>query len=222
MGSGRGVPYHAKTEYALRGPRPPLPRFLGPDEIAGLVRRGDVDLRRDVWPLMAKEVGWGHYHELFVGHPDHVRGTWDAFAARYAELDWYSDERRELVAAFVPDEGDRLDFERVDRPLDAVRTPDLADLQERMRAYIVDDLVRHVDPRHTAELGAFVALLSVYAQVAELAGSPALTPARGRRTSPGGRTSSARSPAARPVRDCASCSRSRAPVSSRSSAPGSR
>lgn len=176
VGSGRGVPYHAKTEYALRGPRPPLPRFLGPDEIAGLVRRGDVDLRRDVWPLMAKEVGWGHYHELFVGHPDHVRGTWDAFAARYAELDWYSDERRELVAAFVPDEGDRLDFERVDRPLDAVRTPDLADLQERMRAYIVDDLVRHVDPRHTAELGAFVALLSVYAQVAELAGSPALTP----------------------------------------------
>ena len=81
VGSGRGVPYHAKTEYALRGPRPPLPRFLGPDEIAGFVRRGSVDLRRDVWPLMAKEVGWGYYHELFAGHPDRVRGAWDDFAA---------------------------------------------------------------------------------------------------------------------------------------------
>jgi len=176
VGSGRGVPYHAKTEYALRGPRPPLPRFLGPDEVAGLVRRGNVDLRRDVWPLMAKEVGWGYYHELFAGHPDRVHGTWDDFAARYAELDWYSEARQALVAERVPDGGDRLDFERIDRPLAGVEAGDLADLQERLRAYIADDLARHVDDRYTAELGAFVALLSVYAQVAELAGSPALTP----------------------------------------------
>ena len=31
VGSPRGSLYHAKTEYALRGGRPPLPRFLGPE-----------------------------------------------------------------------------------------------------------------------------------------------------------------------------------------------
>ncbi|GAA4739652.1 FAD/NAD(P)-binding protein [Actinomycetospora chibensis] len=176
VGSGRGVPYHAKTEYALRGPRPPLPRFLGPDEIAGFVRRGSVDLRRDVWPLMAKEVGWAYYHELFAGHPDRVRGVWDDFALRFAALDWYTPAMHELVAGFVPDPSDRLDFERMDRPLDDVSAPDLASLQERLRSYVLDDLARHVDDRYTAELGAFVGLLSVFAQVAELAGTPALTP----------------------------------------------
>ncbi|MDF2979129.1 MAG: adenylate cyclase [Actinomycetospora sp.] len=177
VGSGRGVPYHAKTEYALRGPRPPLPRFLGPDDVAGFVRRGGIDLRRDVWPLMAKEVGWGYYHELFHGHPDRVRSTWDAFAAAYAELDWYSDARTELIATSVPDPDDHLDFERIDRPLRDVCVDDPDALQRTLREYIADDLARHVDERYTAELGAFVALLSVFAQVMELAGTDALTPA---------------------------------------------
>lgn len=175
VGSGRGVPYHAKTEYSLIGPRPPLPRFLGPDEIAAFVERGDVDLRAQVWPLMAKEVGWGWYHELFHGHPDRVRGSWDGFAARYAALDWYSDARRALVDEAVPDEADHLDFERIDRPLEGLTT-DLDTLQKYLRAYVLDDLDRHVNDRHTAELGAFVALLSAFMQVAELAGTDALTP----------------------------------------------
>jgi uncharacterized NAD(P)/FAD-binding protein YdhS len=177
VGSGRGVPYHAKTEYTLRGGRPPLPRFLGPDEVKEFVRQGQIDLRRDVWPLMAKEVGWGYYHELFHGHPDAVRGTWDEFAAAYAEVDWYSRERAELVAARVPDPDDHLDFERIDRPLRDVCVDDLETLQQVLRDYVTDDLRRHVDDRYTAELGAFVALLSVFAQVMELAGSDALTPA---------------------------------------------
>lgn len=176
VGSGRGVPYHAKTEYTLCGPRPPLPRFLGPDEIAAFVRRGEVELRRDVWPLMAKEVGWAYYHELFHGHPDRVHGDWESFDVRYAALDWYTDERVALVAEYVPDADDHLDFERIDRPLDGVEVGDVDALQPRLRDYVLDDLVRHVDDRYTAELGAFVGLLSVFAQVAELAGSSALTP----------------------------------------------
>ena len=175
VGSGHGVPYHAKTEYGLRGPRPPLPRFLGPDEVAALTARGDVELRREVWPLMAKEIGWGHYHELFHGHPERVASDWDTFAARYADLDWDSPAMTELVAAAVPDDADHLDFARLDRPLGGVRT-DLVTLQKHLRGYVADDLARHVDPEWTAELGAFVALLSVYAQVAELASGNALSP----------------------------------------------
>jgi len=174
VGSGRGVPYHAKTEYGLRGPRPPLPRFFGPDEVGAFRAREGVRLREDVWPLMAKEIGWGHYHELFHGHPDRVVGDWDTFARAYAELDWGSPAMEALVADSVPDDADHLDFGRLDRPLAGVRA-DLDTLQKHLRGYVADDLVRHVDPDHTAELGAFVALLSVYAQVAELAGGGALS-----------------------------------------------
>ena len=41
VGSPRGSLYHAKTEYALRGGRPTLPRFLGPEAVAPLVARGE-------------------------------------------------------------------------------------------------------------------------------------------------------------------------------------
>ncbi|HEY2192932.1 MAG TPA: FAD/NAD(P)-binding protein [Actinomycetospora sp.] len=175
VGSGRGVPYHAKTEYALRGPRPPLPRFFGPEQVEELLARGEVSLREDVWPLIAKEVGWGWYHELHHGHPGRVTTTWDEFAERYAALDWYSEEREALVAQAVPAESDRLDFERLDRPLAGVFA-DPETLQKQLREYIADDLARHVDPAHTAELGAFTALLSAFMISGELAGRGGLTP----------------------------------------------
>jgi hypothetical protein len=175
VGSGRGVPYHAKTEYRLRGPRPPLPRFFGPEQVEALIARGEVGLRDEVWPLIAKEVGWGWYHELHHGHPDRVTTTWDDFAARYAALDWYSDAREALVAEAVPAESDRLDFERLDRPLAGVDA-DLDTLQKHLREYVADDLARHVDPAHTAELGAFTALLSAYMVSSELASRGGLTP----------------------------------------------
>jgi FAD-NAD(P)-binding len=174
VGSGRGVPYHAKTEYTLRGPRPPLPRFFGPDQVEELLDRGKVSLREDVWPLIAKEVGWGWYHELHHGHPGRVTTTWDDFAERYAAVDWYSDAREALVAEAVPAETDRLDFERLDRPLAGV-VADPETLQKHLREYIADDLARHVDPAHTAELGAFTALLSAFMTSGELAGRGGLT-----------------------------------------------
>ncbi|WP_018335450.1 FAD/NAD(P)-binding protein [Actinomycetospora chiangmaiensis] len=175
VGSGRGVPYHAKTEYTLIGPRPPLPRFFGPDQVAELAsRQGGVSLRQDAWPLIAKEAGWGWYHELFHGHPDRVTGDWDTFAAAYADVDWYSVERERLVERHVPDEADRLDFEQLDRPLDGLRT-DPETLQKFLRTYIGDDLARHVDPAHTEELGAFTALLSAFMMSVELASRGGLT-----------------------------------------------
>ena len=175
VGSGRGVPYHAKTEYTLIGPRPPLPMFFGPDQVDELAgRQGGVGLRTDAWPMIAKEIGWGWYHELFHGHPERVGTDWDTFAAAYTGLDWYSDERERLVADTVPDEADRLDFERLDRPLDGVRT-DLETLQKQLRGYIADDLARHVDPAHTEELGAFTAMLSAFMVSVELASRGALT-----------------------------------------------
>ena len=46
-----------------------------------LIASGEpVELRAQVWPLMAKEIAWGWYHELFLGHPERVRLPWAEFA----------------------------------------------------------------------------------------------------------------------------------------------
>jgi hypothetical protein len=174
VGSPRGSLYHAKTQYALRGGRPPLPRFLGSRQVAPLVARGGVDLRAEVWPLMAKEIAWGWYHELLHGHPDRVRGA-DTFEARYAAAAWDSPEMAALLAEAVPDPRDRIDLAALDRPLDGVRAASLDALQPLVRAHVAEDLRQHVDPAHTPHLGAFVAMLSVYAQVTPLVTEGALT-----------------------------------------------
>jgi FAD-NAD(P)-binding protein len=175
-GSPRGVPYHSKPHYALRAGKPPLPRFLGPPEVDALIESGKpVELREQGWPLMAKEIAWGWYHELFLGHPDRVRMPWADFAARYSELGWGTPMMDELINAAVPDPIDRIDFTALDRPLDGVRARDLASLQPLVRRQIAEDLRQHVDPAHTPHLGAFVAMLSVFGQTTRLAGSGALS-----------------------------------------------
>ena len=175
VGSPRGSLYHAKTEYALRGGRPTVPRFLGPEAVDPLVARGDVDLRTEVWPLMAKEIAWGWYHELLHGHPDRVRLDADTFTDRYSAAAWGSPEMVALLDEAVPDPRDRIDFAALDRPLDGVRAGSLDALQPLVRAHIEDDLHQHVDPAYTPHLGAFVAMLSVYAQVTPLVTEGALT-----------------------------------------------
>jgi hypothetical protein len=175
-GSPRGMPYHAKPHYKLRAGRPPLPRFFGEAAVDALIGSGGpVELRTQGWPLMAKEIAWGWYHELFLGHPSRVRQPWAAFARRFADLEWGSPAMSELINTAVPDPVDRIDFTALDRPLNGVRAPDLAALQPLVRDRIAEDLRQHEDPAHTPHLGAFVAMLSVYGEVTRLAGSGVLS-----------------------------------------------
>ena len=139
-----------------------------------MVARGGVDLRAEVWPLMAKEIAWGWYHELVHGHPDRVRLDADVFTARFAAADWGSPEMAALLDEAAPDPLDRIDFRALDRPLDGVGARSLDDLQPLVRASIAEDLRQHVEPAHTPHLGAFVAMLSVYAQVTPLVTEGAL------------------------------------------------
>jgi len=163
-GSPRGAPYHAKTHYQLRAGRPPLPRFLGPAQTDPLIAAGKpVDMDAQVWPLMAKEIAWGWYHELGRGHPERMRPPWPEFVDRFAALDWGTPAMDAFLAQAVPDPLDRLDLDALNRPLDGVRAGSLEELQPLVRAQIAEDLRQHVDERHTPHLGAFVAMLSVYA-----------------------------------------------------------
>lgn len=171
VGSPRGSTYHSKTHYGLKAGLPPLPRFFGPDVVDLLIDAGDVDLREQAWPSMAKEIAWGWYHELFRGHPDAVTVSWDRFAAGYAVHDWDSPAMLALIDATVPDPVDRIDLAALDRPLDGLTAPDVPALQPLVRARIAEDLRQHVEDRHTPHLGAFVAMLSVYGETTRLAGS---------------------------------------------------
>ncbi|MET8686294.1 FAD/NAD(P)-binding protein [Streptomyces sp. NPDC004732] len=169
VGSRRGVPYHSKIGYDWAGERPPLPRYLGPDEIDGLLARpGGFDFRRDVWPLVEKELGFAHYHRLFTAHPERTRTAWTDFDEKYAACDPGSPELDALVASAVPDPADRLDLTALDHPLAGVRHTSYAALQDGLRGHIADDLARRHDPAHSPDLAVFLGLLSVYGQLVRL------------------------------------------------------
>ncbi|WP_430479958.1 FAD/NAD(P)-binding protein [Streptomyces sp. P11-1] len=169
VGSRRGVPYHSKIGYTWTGERPPLPRYLTPEWADGLLGRpGPLDFRRDVWPLVAKELGHAHYHRLFTAHPERTALEFEVFEAKYAAADPSSPELDGLVAAAVPDPADRLDLEALDRPLDGVTYESAEALQDGLRAYITADLTRRHDPDHSTDLAVFVGLLSAYAQLVRL------------------------------------------------------
>ncbi|MFH8734967.1 FAD/NAD(P)-binding protein [Streptomyces sp. NPDC017964] len=169
VGSRRGIPYHSKIGYDWTGERPPLPRFLGPAEIDELLARPDgYDFRRDVWPLVDKELGFAHYHRLFTAHPERTRVAWADFEEKYAAAEPLSAELQALVASAVPDPADRLDLTALDHPLDGVRHTSYEELQDGLRGYITADLERRHDPAHSPDLAVFLGLLSVYGQVVRL------------------------------------------------------
>ncbi|MFJ3902784.1 FAD/NAD(P)-binding protein [Streptomyces sp. NPDC090025] len=185
VGSRRGVPYHAKIDYRADGEQPPPPRFFGPAQVDPLLARvhgGErLDFRREVWPLIARELGWAHYHRLFTAHPERTALTWAEFAEAYgASADasgGTSDEASggaggfgadldALVAAAVPDPADRFDPADLDRPLAGVSYGSFDALQHGLRRHIADDLERRHDPAHSADLAVQGALLRVYGQLA--------------------------------------------------------
>ncbi len=182
VGSRRGVPYRSKLTYRRPGPRPPHPRFLDPAAVGTLLEGpgnapgGQLDFRVDIWPLVAKELAFGHYHELFTAHPDRVTRAWTVLEADLARMAWGSDEFAQAVAEAVPDPADRFDVEALDRPLAGVRLPDSEALQAYLLAHIEADLARRGDPRYSADLGVFDALLAVFEPLSRILGSGRVGP----------------------------------------------
>jgi uncharacterized NAD(P)/FAD-binding protein YdhS len=165
-GSRRGVPYHSKISATLRGEAPGPLRFLTPAAVDTLlVRHGELDFRRDLWPLIAKEAGYGYYRELLTGSPARAAMGWDEFAARYSDLDWYSPAREELVATAIADAGLHLDLERLDRPFTGHRFAGHQEVQDAVVGYIEHDLALRDSPDHPETLALFLALLHVYMEV---------------------------------------------------------
>jgi uncharacterized NAD(P)/FAD-binding protein YdhS len=174
VGSRRGVPYRAKLGYVWPGPPVP-PRFFtlaGVDEVFGPSRA--LELRADLAPLIARELGWAHYTELFRAHPERTSMPWAEFADGYAAAAG-PDGERALVAAAVPDPADRFDLAARDRPLAGRRFDDADALQEWVRGHVRADLARAADPAHSADAAVFTALLMCHGTIAGLIAAGRLT-----------------------------------------------
>ena len=103
VGSRRGVPYRSKMNYRLRRARRRRCRDSSTTRRSSRsAARGSLDFRRDVLPLVVKEVGWAYYHELFHAHPERTTESWESFSVRFADAD--PDELAAVVASAVPDE----------------------------------------------------------------------------------------------------------------------
>jgi uncharacterized NAD(P)/FAD-binding protein YdhS len=175
VGSRRGVPYRSKLDYRLHGPPAPLPRFLDDAAIERLLAcDGQLEFRRDVLPLVAKEVGWAYYHELFAAHSERTTATWEDFASRYAEAD--PEQIAALVADTVPDPSDRFDIDALDRPLRGLTFGSADDLHRHVVDHVRADIRRRTDPAYSADLGAFHALLQTFGALPRIGASGRLTP----------------------------------------------
>jgi len=175
LGSRRGVPYHSKISSALAAPRAE-PRFFTARIAAALEASSEtLSFTRDVWPLIAAELQWGYYHELFVGHPDRVRVPWERFVPFLERYRWNSPQLHAAIAAAVPNPVDRLDLEALDRPLAGVRAESRAELQDTLRYYIGLDLHARSAPEHSATLGLFTSLLYALFDLGSIIDSPKWT-----------------------------------------------
>ncbi|MFI0801708.1 FAD-NAD(P)-binding [Amycolatopsis lurida] len=167
VGSRRGVPYHAKIGYRLRGKPLRLPKFFDAHAIGKLCAvPGRIDFRRDVWPLISKEIAWAYYSELCTAHPERVRMDFAVFADAFADA--APGELDALVARAVPSPDDRLDLDRLDRPMAGKDFGTAEEYGKELREYVEADLSRRADPEYSADLGAFTALLSVMGQLPAL------------------------------------------------------
>ncbi|SDF84885.1 FAD/NAD(P)-binding protein [Klenkia brasiliensis] len=170
VGSRRGVPYRAKLGYPWAGPPVPL-TYLTPDALRERFGDRPLDLRADLAPVVARELGRVAAAELFRAHPERTRMPWAEFAARYDAVE----DAAELWAEAVPDPADRFDLAALDRPLAGRRFADGEALQEWVRDHVRADLARAADPAFSQDQAVFTALLFTHGTIAGLVRAGRLT-----------------------------------------------
>ncbi|ASW54820.1 FAD/NAD(P)-binding domain-containing protein [Plantactinospora sp. KBS50] len=98
-GSRRGVPYHARGENEKGAFGRHEPRVLNPAVIDRLRAEGAVagglDFRRDIWPLIAKEVELVYYSTLLVQRGSKTAA--EEFAEAYLPAPWGSPQERAVL-----------------------------------------------------------------------------------------------------------------------------
>ncbi|WP_051224979.1 FAD/NAD(P)-binding protein [Pseudoclavibacter soli] len=174
-GSRRGVPYHAKTTSHLQGENHGFAtEFFTADWLREyLDTHEQVDFVTEVWPEIQHELAHAYYRELFSGHPDRVTGTWAELQQLFAEGERFDGP---VIAGWLADhvaDADRIDFERLQRPLTGIHETDTDHLQQRLREYLLDDLLRHESDEYSEQTALVQAIIGATFVLGEQVAHPA-------------------------------------------------
>lgn len=109
-GSGRGLPYRAKPDGGVIVPG--HPRYATPERFARWEAATGLDLRRDVWPVVARDLAFAHLDALARARPGAVRHGW--LDALDAAMELASVER--VLREWIVDERMRWQVASLRRP----------------------------------------------------------------------------------------------------------
>lgn len=110
-GSRRGVPHHARGENQKGPVLRHEPRYLTEAVVARLRDSPAVSFRRDVWPLIAREVQAVYYETLVARHRDTA-----GFLPAYAACELGGPGEAEVLDRYGVAPQDRWDWERLAAP----------------------------------------------------------------------------------------------------------
>ena len=142
-GSRRGLPYHARGENQKGPYGRHEPVLLTPARIAELQARGaagpGLDFRRDVWPLVAKEVETVYYATLLADRG--CRCDADRFRADYLPQPWGSGAERRVLAGYGLADAP-WDWDRIARPHRGLDFAGPEEFHGWLRQYLRRDLAQ--------------------------------------------------------------------------------
>ncbi|GHE12656.1 FAD/NAD(P)-binding protein [Streptomyces alanosinicus] len=139
-GSRRGVPYAARGENQKGAYGRHVPRVLT-EQVAERLRKeaggAGLDFRRQLWPLIAKEVESVYYGALLAerGRAGERAAAVDAYLAAQGPR-----QEAEVLDRYGVAEGDRWDWERVARPYAGCSLADRDAFRSWLLAYLAADL----------------------------------------------------------------------------------
>ncbi|WP_020667120.1 FAD/NAD(P)-binding protein [Amycolatopsis nigrescens] len=136
-GSRRSVPYHARGENEKGPTGRHEPRVLTQDVIDSLRARGGTEFQRDVWSLIAREVGAVYYRTLISERRGAAEA--EAFVGRYLADDVIAEKWLPGRHGVRPSE--LWDWARIARPYGERSFGDHAEFQSWLLDYLRADLV---------------------------------------------------------------------------------
>jgi uncharacterized NAD(P)/FAD-binding protein YdhS len=166
VGSRRGLPYRCKPSHRLvHGPVLNLRYF---PEALGQSLAGDAMLafRRDIWPLILKDLSFAYYRELFAAAPQHTAMPWQDFerlhdAAAMDSLD-------ALAEKAVPQPDHRWDVDDLRTPLRRTEPQSADDFRVRFITLLQRELRRTADPTRSADSAVYGAQLLFFEHLPRL------------------------------------------------------
>ncbi|MFD7086685.1 FAD/NAD(P)-binding protein [Streptomyces sp. NPDC059896] len=142
-GSRRGVPYQARGDNAKGPSGRHLPLLLTPDVIAVFRKRADEgdppDFRREIWPLVAKEVEAVFYEAVLRASARPAGSSWERVLDRFLAAPHGSPQESAVLdeAGIAPAE--RWSWDRISRPYHGETFRDPADHRAWLLAHLRED-----------------------------------------------------------------------------------